>query len=60
LAAVLPATWAANSPRAFKVSGFDGTFVALNDGLAGFQSDQDAILFFRSYNPSIATPILII
>jgi alpha-tubulin suppressor-like RCC1 family protein len=60
LAAVLPAAWSANSARAFKVSGFDGTFVALNDGLAGFQSDQDAILFFSSYNPSANTPIVIL
>jgi len=57
LAAVLPAAWVANSARAFKVSGFDGTFVALNDGLAGFQGDQEAILFFSSYNPSANTPI---
>jgi len=57
LAAVLPATWAANSARAFKVSGFNGTFVALNNSVAGFQSDQDAILFLNAYNPSATTPI---
>jgi len=57
LAAVLPATWAANTGRAFKVSGFNGTFVALNNSVSGFQSDQDAILFLNAYNPSAANPI---
>ena len=57
LAAVLPATWAANTARAFKVNGFNGTFVALNNNVAGFQSDQDAILFLNAYNPSASTPI---
>jgi hypothetical protein len=31
--------------------------VALNNGVAGFQSDQDAILFLNAYNPSATTPI---
>ena len=57
LAAVLPATWAANTARAFKVNGFNGTFVALNNNVAGFQSDQDAILFLNAYSPSVTTPI---
>ena len=57
LAAVLPATWTANTARAFKVSGFNGTFVALNNTVAGFQSDQDAILFLNAYSPSVTTPI---
>jgi len=57
LAAVLPATWAANTARAFKVTGFNGTFVALNNSVAGFQSDQDAVLFLNAYNPSASTPI---
>jgi hypothetical protein len=57
LAAVLPATWTANTARAFKVSGFNGTFVALNNSLAGFQSDQDSILFLNAYNPSATSPI---
>jgi len=57
LAAVLPASWAANTARAFKVTGFNGTFVALNNSVAGFQSDQDAVLFLNGYNPSVTTPI---
>jgi hypothetical protein len=57
LGAVLPATWTANTARAFKVIGFNGTFVALNNSVAGFQSDQDAILFLNAYNPSATTPI---
>ena len=57
LTAVLPASWAANTARAFKVTGFDGTFVALNNNVAGFQSHQDAILFLSSYNLSSSNPI---
>jgi hypothetical protein len=57
LAAVLPASWTANTARAFKVTGFNGTFVALNNSVTGFQSDQDAILFLNAYNPSASTPI---
>ena len=60
LTAVLPATWTANTARAFKVTGFNGTFVALNNNVAGFQSDQDAILFLNAYNPSSTTPITIL
>jgi hypothetical protein len=56
LTAILPASWSANSARAFKVTGFNGTFVALNNSVAGFQSDQDAILFLNAYNPSTTTP----
>ena len=52
LTAILPTTWTANSARAFKVAGFNGTFVALNNNVAGFQSDQDTILFLNAYNPS--------
>ena len=57
LAPFLPANWAANTARAFKVTGFNGTFVALNNNVAGFQNDQDAILFLNAYNPSATTPI---
>jgi hypothetical protein len=57
LTAILPTTWTANSVRAFKVTGFSGTFVALNNNVAGFQSDQDAILFFNAYNSSSTNPI---
>ena len=60
LTAVLPATWTANTARAFKVTGFNGTFVALNNNVAGFQSNQDAILFLNAYNPSSTTPITIL
>jgi hypothetical protein len=60
LAAVLPDSWAANTARSFQVSGFSGTFVALNDNIAGFQSNQDAILFLSGYNPSTTNPIAIL
>jgi hypothetical protein len=54
---VLPASWVANTALAFNVTGFSGTFVALNNNVAGFQSDQDAILFLSSYNLSSSNPI---
>jgi len=57
---VLPDSWAANTARSFQVSGFSGTFVALNDNIAGFQSNQDAILFLSGYNPSTTNPIAIL
>ena len=57
LTAVLPDNWNASTARAFKVTGFNGTFVALNNNVAGFQSDQDPILFLSSYNLSSINPI---
>jgi hypothetical protein len=57
MSTVLPATWIADTARAFKVTGFNGTFVALNNNVAGFQRDQDAILFLSSYNLSFTNPI---
>ena len=53
------ATWAINTASSFDITGFNGTFVALNDNNAGFQSDQHAILFFSAYNPSTTNPIAI-
>ena len=48
----LTTTWAANSARAFTVTGHSGTFVALNDSQAGYQAESDAILFLQGYNIS--------
>jgi len=34
--------------------------VALNNNVAGFQSNQDGILFLNTYNPSTTNPIAIL
>jgi Ca2+-binding RTX toxin-like protein len=39
----------ANSARAFTVTGQTGTFIALNDGVAGFNASTDSILHLSSY-----------
>jgi len=45
-------TFSANSVAAFTVSGKVGTFIAMNDGRAGFQADSDAIVFLKNYSLS--------
>jgi ELWxxDGT repeat protein len=42
-------TFAANRASAFTATGQAGTFIALNDGRAGFQSDSDAVIFLRGF-----------
>ena len=41
-----------NSVAAFTVTGQVGTFIAMNDGRAGFQADSDAIVFLKNYSVS--------
>ncbi|WP_128575154.1 S8 family serine peptidase [Microcystis panniformis] len=59
--AVLTATkFAANTAAAFKVTGQSGTFIALNNGVAGFQAASDAIIQLSGYNIAAATPVVVI
>ncbi|REJ47865.1 MAG: hypothetical protein DWQ53_07230 [Microcystis flos-aquae DF17] len=59
--AVLTATkFAANTAAAFKVTGQSGTFIALNNGAAGFQAASDAIIQLSGYNIAGATPVVVI
>ncbi|WP_275576602.1 bluetail domain-containing putative surface protein, partial [Microcystis aeruginosa] len=59
--AVLTATkFAANTAAAFTVTGQSGTFIALNNGVAGFQAASDAIIQLSGYNIAVATPVLVI
>ena len=59
--AVLTATkFAANTAAAFKVTGQSGTFIALNNGVAGFQAASDAIIQLSGYNIAVATPVVVI
>jgi hypothetical protein len=47
-----PSTFAANTASAFTATGQAGTFIALNDGRAGFQSDSDAVIFLQGFTIS--------
>ncbi|MCZ8201041.1 MULTISPECIES: S8 family serine peptidase [unclassified Microcystis] len=52
--------FAANTAAAFKVRGQSGTFIALNNGVAGFQAANDAIIQLSGYNIAVARPVLVI
>ncbi|WP_287709259.1 MULTISPECIES: bluetail domain-containing putative surface protein [unclassified Microcystis] len=54
------AAFAANTAAAFTVSGQSGTFIALNNGVAGFQAASDAIIQLSGYNIAAATPVVVI
>jgi len=54
------AVFGANTAAAFKVTGQSGTFIALNNGVAGFQAATDAILQLEGYNINGANPVVII
>ncbi|MFM6628743.1 MAG: Calx-beta domain-containing protein, partial [Microcystis panniformis] len=54
------AAFAANTAAAFKVTGQSGTFIALNNGVAGFQAASDAIIQLSGYNIAAATPVVVI
>jgi len=54
------AAFAANTAAAFKVTGQSGTFIALNNGAAGFQAASDAIIQLSGYNIAFATPVVVI
>ena len=43
------AIFSANNVAAFAVTGKPGTFIAMNDGRAGFQVDSDAIIYLQNY-----------
>jgi Ca2+-binding RTX toxin-like protein len=54
------AAFAANTAAAFKVTGQSGTFIALNNGVAGFQAASDAIIQLSGYNIAGTTPVVVI
>jgi hypothetical protein len=54
------AAFAANTAAAFKVTGQSGTFIALNNGAAGFQAASDAIIQLSGYNIAAATLVVVI
>ncbi len=50
----------ANSAKAFAVTGQSGTFIALNDTVAGFNSATDSIIFLQNFTIGAASPVSIV
>jgi serralysin len=50
----------ANSARALTVTGQSGTFIALNDTVAGFNSATDSIIFLENYTIGAVSPVSIV
>jgi hypothetical protein len=50
----------ANSARAFTVTGQTGTFIALNDGTAGFNAATDGILHLQNYTISTTNTVTLV
>ncbi|OUC15098.1 MAG: hypothetical protein B0A82_08785, partial [Alkalinema sp. CACIAM 70d] len=42
-------TFSAGRTRAFTVTGYSGTFIALNDSTAGFSAANDGLIFLQNY-----------
>jgi Ca2+-binding RTX toxin-like protein len=57
--AVLP-SFGVNTAAAFTVTGQSGTFIAFNDGVAGFQAATDSILQLEGYSIGTTNPVVII
>jgi Ca2+-binding RTX toxin-like protein len=52
-----PFSFAASSSVAFTAIGFSGTFIALNDAIAGFNAATDSIVHLVAYNISSANVV---
>jgi len=50
----------ASSARGFTVTGQSGTFIALNDAVAGFNSATDSIIFLQNFTIGAASPVSIV
>jgi hypothetical protein len=48
--ALLNPSFTPNAAFAFQATGWNGTFVAFNDNVAGFQASSDSIVFLENYN----------
>jgi Ca2+-binding RTX toxin-like protein len=61
IAAVLRnSVFPANSARAFTVTNQPGVFLALNNGIAGFNSGTDALLHLSNYSLNAANPVTVL
>jgi Ca2+-binding RTX toxin-like protein len=54
------AAFGANTVAAFQVTGQSGTFIAFNNGTAGFQPTTDSIIHLEAYTISVANPVVLI
>jgi hypothetical protein len=54
------AKFLANTAEAFTVQSMSGTFVALNDAVAGFQAGNDALIHLSNYTIGVINPVSII
>jgi Ca2+-binding RTX toxin-like protein len=54
------AKFLANTAEAFTVQNISGTFLALNDAVAGFQAGNDALIHLSNYTISVSNPVSII
>jgi hypothetical protein len=46
---------------AFQASGWNGTFIAINDNIAGFNPTTDSVVFLQNYNLIVASfPIVVV
>jgi C1A family cysteine protease len=59
-AVLTSAKFGANTAAAFKVTGQSGTFIALNNGVAGFLAATDSIIQLANYNIGASTSAVII
>jgi hypothetical protein len=50
----------ANSARAFRVTGQTGTFIALNDGVAGFNAITDSLIHLSNYTISATNTVTLV
>ena len=50
----------ANSARAFTVTGQTGTFLALNNGTAGFNASTDSLIHLTSYAISATNTVTMV
>ena len=61
IAAVLSnGVFPANSARAFTVTNQPGVFLALNNGIAGFNSGTDALLHLSNHSLNAANPLTVL
>ncbi|MBD2690538.1 calcium-binding protein [Anabaena catenula] len=55
-----PFSFGVSQAKAFTATGYAGTFVALNDGIAGFNPAADAIVFLEGYNISATNAVQVV
>ena len=59
-ALLISSRFLANTAAAFTAQGFSGTFVALNDGVSGFQAENDGLIHLSNYSIGASNSVSII